>query len=404
MKTWDAIVIGGGAAGFFGAIRLAELRPSARVCILEQGAKVLQKVRISGGGRCNVTHACFDPVDLAANYPRGQKELIGPFHRFQPADTMDWYESRGVRLKIEEDGRVFPVSDDSADIVRCLVRSARKAGVAVHTRHGVADLHADGARFDVGLRDGTRLQARMVLVAPGASRRVWEMLARLGHTIVPPVPSLFTFNIGSAMLRGLAGVSVPMAVVRVPEIRLEAPGPVLITHWGLSGPAVLRLSAWGARRMHELNYRFSIEVDWCGGRVDGEVLGAWRQQHARKKVVANPAFDIPRRLWKGLCTAAGIGPEKNWADLSRAEQADLLGQLTACRLPVQGKSTHKEEFVTAGGVALKEVDFRRFESRVVPGLFLAGEVLDIDAITGGFNFQAAWTGGWLAGSSMAERL
>ena len=407
-KCYDLIVIGGGAAGFFTAIRVGELRPGSRILILEKGSKVLQKVRISGGGRCNVTHACFEPRQLVKNYPRGNRELLGPFHRFQPGDTIDWFEKHGVELKIEPDGRMFPVSDKSATIVDCLTQAALQAGVEVCTSCNVEHIQksATGA-FAITLTGGLAYQTKTVMMAPGSSPRMWQMLSGLGHTIVEPVPSLFTFNCRDPRIAELPGVSVEKVALNVPGTGFSTQGPLLITHWGLSGPAVLKLSAWGARKLHELNYRFDLVVNWTSAYNPEEIkeeLASLRNGQGRRKVVQSVQYALPSRLWRKLCTAAGIDDQKNWADLSKAHLSALAGQLGTCRLAVSGKSTFKEEFVTAGGVALHEVDFRSFESRIIPGLFLAGEVLDIDAVTGGFNFQAAWTGGWVAAQAIAEAL
>ena len=407
-KKYDLIVVGGGAAGFFTAIRVGELRPGSRILILEKGGKVLQKVRISGGGRCNVTHACFEPKELVKNYPRGSRELLGPFHRFQPGDTIAWFENHGVELKIEPDGRMFPVTNDSATIVECLTQAARWAGVQVRTSCNVEQLQKEpDGTFTVTLTGGESFRSKTVMMAPGSSPRMWQLLREMGHSIVEPVPSLFTFNCRDARIAELPGVSVEKAALRIPGTGLSESGPLLITHWGLSGPAVLKLSAWGARKLHALNYRFDLLVNWTGVYNTEEVkeeLASLRNGKGSRKVLQSPRFGLPSRLWRKLCTAAGIDEKKNWADLSKAQLNALVSQLSECRLPVTGKSTFKEEFVTAGGVALHEVDFRRFESKRIPGLFLAGEVLDIDAITGGFNFQAAWTGGWVAGEGVVKYL
>ncbi|MAT55080.1 MAG: aminoacetone oxidase family FAD-binding enzyme [Saprospirales bacterium] len=407
-KKYDLIVVGGGAAGFFTAIRVGELRPGSRILILEKGGKVLQKVRISGGGRCNVTHACFEPKELVKNYPRGSRELLGPFHRFQPGDTIAWFENHGVELKIEPDGRMFPVTNDSATIVECLTQAARWAGVQVRTSCNVEQLQKEpDGTFTVTLTGGESFRSKTVMMAPGSSPRMWQLLREMGHSIVEPVPSLFTFNCRDARIAELPGVSVEKAALRIPGTGLSESGPLLITHWGLSGPAVLKLSAWGARKLHALNYRFDLLVNWTGVYNTEEVkeeLASLRNGKGSRKVLQSPRFGLPSRLWRKLCPAAGIDEKKNWADLSKAQLNVLASQLSECRLPVTGKSTFKEEFVTAGGVALHEVDFRRFESKRIPGLFLAGEVLDIDAITGGFNFQAAWTGGWVAGEGVVKYL
>ncbi len=399
-------IIGGGAAGFFAAITCAEANPACRVTIFERGKNVLEKVRISGGGRCNATHACFDARELVKFYPRGSRELLAPFLQFGPEQTVAWFARRGVPLKTEADGRMFPVTDNSQTIVDCLQRAARQAGVQVRTGARVERLEpaaSTGWRLHLTGTENPLLFDR-VMVASGSNTAVWALLRTLGHTIVDPVPSLFTFNTKDTRLRDLSGLAVPGATLRIPGTKLSAEGPLLVTHWGLSGPAVLRLSAWGARDLHRLDYRFPLEINFSGENNPDEVLKDLQRLKAeggKKQVAANARFGLPLRLWQNLVAAAGIPEEKRWADLDKKQLAALHAQLTAAGFHIAGKSTFKEEFVTAGGVALKEVNFKTFESKMQPGLFLAGEVLDIDAITGGFNFQAAWTGGWLAGQAMA---
>ncbi|MCB0579654.1 MAG: NAD(P)/FAD-dependent oxidoreductase [Phaeodactylibacter sp.] len=402
------IVIGGGAAGFFAAIRCAELNPEAEVTILEAGKDVLSKVKISGGGRCNVTHACFVPKELSKNYPRGERELIGPFHRFCTGDTVEWFEKRGVPTKIEEDGRMFPTTNKSQTIVDCLQESARRAGVEVLLQQRVHRLEppAEGRPHWLAHTKARSYPADTVLVATGSSPAVWKVLAELGHCIVDPVPSLFTFNIRDPRIEGLPGVSVPKAEVKVEGSRLIATGPLLITHWGMSGPAILRLSAWGARELAEKKYSFSIRVNWVNQHVENvrETLNELRQNEPKKQPYARPLFGLPTRLWRSLLAHAGVPEQARWAELSKNATNKLTEELAQGSYAVNGKSTFKEEFVTAGGVDLKEVDFKTFQSKLFPGLFFAGEVLNIDAITGGFNFQAAWTGGWIAGEGMVGGL
>lgn len=404
----DILVIGGGAAGFFAAIRCAELYPDAQVTLLERGKELLGKVKISGGGRCNVTHACFVPKDLVKNYPRGSKELLGPFTRFACGDTMEWFETRGVPLKIEDDGRVFPESDASQSIIDCLLDAARQAGVRIRLHHrtdAILPPAEQGALWKVETSEGP-LFADRVLVASGSNTRIWEQLAALGHTIVPPVPSLFTFNIKDPVIDTLPGLSAPQAEVSIPGTDLTASGPLLITHWGLSGPAILRLSAWGARILAVKQYRFNLRVNWTGLPVaDIEEELEWlRQQYGKRQAAAHPQFGIPTRLWRALCLAAWGERQldSKWGDLNKGMRDKLVNRLAASEFSVNGKSTFKEEFVTAGGVDLREIHFKTFESKLHPGLFFAGEVLDIDAVTGGFNFQAAWTGGWIAGEAMGQ--
>jgi predicted Rossmann fold flavoprotein len=397
-------VVGGGAAGFFAAIACAEASPQCRVTIFERGKAVLEKVRISGGGRCNVTHACFEARELVKNYPRGSRELLGPFMQFGPADTSEWFEQRGVRLKTEADGRMFPLSDSSATIVDCLTRAARLAGVEVRTGARVERIEPapEGWLLQLG-HEAQPLRFHRVLVATGSNPAIWASLRALGHSIVEPVPSLFTFNTKDTRLRELAGLSVPDAALRIPGTSLAASGPLLVTHWGLSGPAILRLSAWGARDLHRTDYRFPLEINFLGKTPAPDVaaqLAEVKTVQGKKTVSAHAQFGLPLRLWQRLTEAAHIPDTQRWADLDKKTLLALAAQLGAATFQIAGKSTFKEEFVTAGGVSLKELNFKTFESRLHPGLFLAGEVLDVDAITGGFNFQAAWTGGWLAGRAM----
>lgn len=402
----DIVIIGGGAAGFFAAITCAEANPACRVTILERGKAVLEKVRISGGGRCNATHACYDARELVKYYPRGSRELLGPFMQFGPEETVEWFARRGVTLKTEADGRMFPVTDDSQTIIDCLQGAARRAGVQVRLGARVENLEPlPSGAWSIRLT-GERepLVADKVMVATGSNPAAWEMLRMLGHSIVEPAPSLFTFNTKDTRLRDLSGVSVPDAALRIPGTKLSAEGPLLVTHWGLSGPAVLRLSAWGARDLQRLDYRFSLEINFLGQMPPTaiqEALQRLKTEEGKKQVETHARFGLPLRLWQSLVAAAAIPAGRRWADLDKKSLADLATQLGAAVFQIAGKSTFKEEFVTAGGVALKELNFKTFESKICPGLFLAGEVLDIDAITGGFNFQAAWTGGWMAGRAMA---
>lgn len=400
-------ILGGGAAGFFAAIACAETNPAAQITILERGKSVLEKVRVSGGGRCNVTHDCPDARELVKNYPRGSRELLAPFLKFGPTDTVAWFERRGVRLKTEADGRMFPTTDDSATIANCLISSAKNAGVSIRTGARAEKLEPlpGGAGWRIWLTGEPQpLVADRVLVATGSNPAIWDLLAGLGHRIVPPVPSLFTFNTKDTRLRDLSGLSVPLAALKISGQKLSANGPLLVTHWGLSGPAVLRLSAWGARILHDADYRFSLIVNWLGETpADAalEKLAAARLDFGKKLVRANPQFGLPARLWENLAQAAGIAADRRWADVDKKSLLALAEQLTSATFQIAGKSTFKEEFVTAGGVDLREINFKTFESRLLPGLFFAGETLDVDALTGGFNFQAAWTGGWLAGRAMA---
>jgi predicted Rossmann fold flavoprotein len=403
------VVAGGGAAGFFAAITCARANGDCDVHIVERGPAPLAKVRISGGGRCNVTNACFDPRVLTAAYPRGARELLGPFHRFQPADTIRWFEERGVVLKTEPDGRVFPVTDSSSTVIDCLLREADDAGVMVHTRLGADGVMTrPGGGFRLALSDGEHFDCEKLLIATGGCRsHAGARLAEsLGHTIEPPVPSLFTFHVAAPWLRELSGVSMESVALSVPAARLAERGALLLTHEGLSGPAVLRLSAWGARSLHAVDYRFVLHVDWLPGRDRESVaaeLASRRDSMPKRLVASSPVHPIPARLWKALTFTAGIAPETRWSELPRTYARALVERIHATELTVSGKSLNKDEFVTCGGVRLSEIDFRTMESRVRPGLYFAGEVLDIDGVTGGFNFQAAWTTGWIAGLAIAGR-
>lgn len=398
------LIVGGGAAGFFAAITMAEMNPDLEVCILEKTNKVLQKVKVSGGGRCNVTHACFDPLELAAHYPRGRKELLGPFHRFMTGDTMSWFEQRGVPLKIEQDQRVFPISNSSQTIIDCLVTSAHKAGVELRLKEAVKAIKKVGSHFEVQT-DRAILTTDFLVVTSGSSPKVWALLEYLGHTIVPPVPSLFTFKIKNKILSDLPGISVPNATVTLVDSLDQSSGPLLITHWGLSGPAVLKLSAFAARRLAELNYLYDVEVNWISMTLEQVLahLDSFKQNHHKQLVGQRSAFEgFPKRLWVKLVTASSIDEAANWAMISKKQLLLLATLLTKTEFRADGKATFKEEFVTAGGVDLKEVNFKNFESKCHTNLFFAGEVLNIDAVTGGFNFQNAWTGAYLAGSYIAN--
>lgn len=402
-NQFDVIVIGGGAAGFFAAINLAEQRSDLRIAILERGKEVLQKVRISGGGRCNATHACWEPKELTQYYPRGRKELLGPFHKFCTGDTVDWFETRGVELKIEEDGRMFPITDSSQTIIDCFETAVKQTGIQVLKSSNVAHIQA----VDEGwLLSGpsNEWSAKSVVMAPGSSKQVWSLLAGLGHHIVEPVPSLFTFNCKDTRLRNMSGLSVANAQVKVLGSALESEGPLLVTHWGLSGPAVLKLSAWGARALHGLHYKFQIEVNFSGLEPDAaaQELKDVFETNARRQVGNTPLFGIPKRLWQSLVPEALAG--QSCAALPVSAQQQLLKAVCAAQFSINGKSTFKEEFVTAGGVDLSEVDFRTMESKLHSGLYFTGEVLNIDAITGGFNFQAAWTTAWLAARAVGSPL
>lgn len=407
MNPQRIVIIGGGAAGFFAAVTCAELARKAEIFIFEKTSRFLSKVKISGGGRCNVTHSCFDARELTTRYPRGERALIAPFKQFQPRDTVAWFAARGVKLKTESDGRMFPMTDSSQTIIDCLLHAARQAGVNLKTNCGVESAARKSCCFELTLANGEKLECDKLLLATGGCRTaaMGQMAVSLGHSLEEPVPSLFSFHIEDPWLRELAGISVEDVEVSVPEMKLHERGPVLVTHWGLSGPAILRLSAWGARAMHERNYRFKLQIDWLPG-FDEEKLAAklqsFRTSHPGRAIVNVQPLPLPARLWEQLVLASGITPTVRWSSLSHSSRRQLIQKLLRTDFRVMGKSMNKDEFVTCGGVALRDVNFKTMESKICPGLFFAGEVLDIDGITGGFNFQAAWTTGWLAGKAMAQ--
>jgi len=397
------IIIGGGAAGFFAAINAAEFNPNLEVIILEGSNKVLQKVKVSGGGRCNVTHACFTPSELIEFYPRGKKELLGPFHQFMTGDTMEWFEKRRVLLKIENDNRVFPESNSSQTIVDCFLESAENVGVKILTSTRVNAIDKQQEKYQI-TTEKNNFEADYLLVATGSNSKVWNMVEKLGHSIIEPVPSLFTFNISNQLLKDIPGISVPNASIKVLNSKLFEQGPLLITHWGLSGPSILKLSAWGALELNAKEYQFEIEVNWLSKKYETilEFLKSTKKQQSKKQVIIRSIFEeIPKRLWEKLVTASQIPVNSQWAQLSNLQLENLAKQLTQSVFKVTGKSTFKEEFVTAGGVDLKEINFKRFESKLHKNLFFAGEILNIDAITGGFNFQNAWTSGWIVANNVS---
>jgi len=470
VKSRRIVISGGGAAGFFAAITCAEAAPDAEVVVLERGPHLLAKVKISGGGRCNITHACFDERSFAAHFPRGERALIAPFKQFQARDTVAWFTARGVPLKTESDGRMFPSTDSSQTIIDCLLNSARKAGVKLMTNCGVERITKKlGGGFEVrvtaanppheppplparrhplprsergrgkgeGALHGSGLQSAnfgwenshpdplpfgkgegefsaefpvlcdKVLLATGGCRTpaLGQLAVSLGHTLKAPVPSLFTFHLETPWLRQLAGVSLEKVEASVGGTRLCERGALLLTHWGLSGPVILRLSAWGARELHNRDYRFPLLVNWLpdlnAERITAEIKARRGRQPARR-IANSPIAPLPARLWEQLVLASGVASDTRWSALSRAAQHKLIQQMLRTEFQVTGKSLNKDEFVTCGGVTLSEVNFKTMESRICPGLFFAGEVLDIDGLTGGFNFQAAWTTGWLAGRALAH--
>ncbi|CAI8372261.1 MAG: Ferredoxin--NADP reductase [Flavobacteriaceae bacterium] len=408
-NAFDVIVIGGGAAGFFAAINLKTKAPNLKVAILERGSQVLTKVKISGGGRCNVTHGEFIPSELSKNYPRGEKELLGPFHTFMTGDTLAWFEERGVNIKMEEDGRMFPVSNTSQTIIDCFLNQIATLGVSLLKEHPVKEIHKLEHSWSVTTNNKTLL-AQKIVIATGSNPKIWNILSALKHTIVPPVASLFTFNIKDQRILDLPGVSSQVSIKVMDQkgkVVLQSEGPLLITHWGMSGPAILKLSAWGARILEALDYTFTIVVNWLLDQNQEDILHRLlklKTKHPKQTIAKYPQFDIPRRLWQSIVKTSGITPVEIWADIPKSKLQNLAQQLTQSYFEVSGKSTFKEEFVTAGGVALEEVNFKTFESRVHPNLYFAGEVINVDAITGGFNFQNAWTSAYIVSKAISQDL
>ncbi len=390
------VIIGGGAAGLFAAIRCKNQAPLAQVILLEKTNQLLAKVRISGGGRCNVTHACFDPVKLVQHYPRGSKELLGPFHYFQPKDTVAWFETRGVSLKIESDGRMFPTTDSSETIIDCLMNAALQEGVEIRKQQRIASIRKTGSQFRIALQEGEIL-ADAILLATGSSSFGHEIAKEFGHEIIEPVPSLFTFNVPSSPLLDLSGISVPNVILTLKNTRFKQQGPLLLTHWGFSGPAVLKLSAWAARELHALSYKATLAINWAAAPNQEIFYQSLLQKKAEHPLQALPPF-LPNNLWTRLLPEITTPLGK----LSNKTLAQIAAKLCADTYAIDGKTTYKQEFVTAGGVDLKGIDFKTMQSRMTPGLFFAGEILNIDGITGGFNFQHAWTSGWIAAQAMGR--
>lgn len=393
-------IIGGGAAGYFTAANLGKELGKQSV-LFEQSSSPLQKVRVSGGGRCNVTHACFDPKELVEFYPRGKKELLSVFHKFQPGDTMDWFESRKVSLKIEEDNRVFPVSDNSMSIIACLMNEVEKNQIEIRLNENVQGISTKENRFLIQTKSRS-CEFEKVIFTPGSSVKSMGILRNLGHKIIKPVPSLFTFNIRDERLKDLMGISFDRAEISVPKLKMEAEGPLLITHWGLSGPGILRLSAWGALEMNRLNYEFEIRINFIQKSKSDSVdfLNEFKTGNAKKLVYKINPFHFPKRFWQRILEVSKIPPDLNYSNLNKNQILNISAELTEGIYKVKGKSTFKEEFVTAGGVDLKEINFKTMESKIVPNLFLAGEILNIDAITGGFNFQACWSEAFLISETL----
>ncbi len=420
---YDVLVIGGGAAGFYAAIHIAETNPKIKIAILERGKEVLTKVKVSGGGRCNVTHAEFDPKELVKNYPRGEKELLGPFHNYASGDTVAFFDSRGISLKIEEDGRMFPTTNSSQTIIDCFTSEAERLGIEVFDRTSVQNiepLHKNANTNWKITTQETTFTANKIVLATGSNLKIWKVLEGLGHTIIPPVPSLFTFNISDERIADIPGVSTTAEVTILGKRNeslglktamkesglLSSDGPLLITHWGVSGPAILKLSAWGARFLEELDYRFRIKVNWVPEYHPNGLLELLMdvKKVERKTIIRTKVLDIPKRLWVNLVKASGISDVTTWSEVTKAQLQSLVDQLTNSIFRVEGKSTFKEEFVTAGGVDLKEINFKSYESKILPNLFFAGEVINVDAITGGYNFQNAWTGAYIAAQGINTSL
>ncbi|MBI4930083.1 MAG: NAD(P)/FAD-dependent oxidoreductase [Bacteroidetes bacterium] len=406
MPKTNAIIIGGGAAGFFSAINCAQIYTDCLVTLLEKTNKLLTKVKVSGGGRCNVTHACFDNSLLVKNYPRGGKELQNVFSRFTTSDTIKWFEERGVKLKTEKDGRMFPSTDNSETIINCLVNESEKSGVKIKLGVDITEINknADGT-FTLNVNGGGSFICDKLIIATGgnAKESAYEWLKKLGHSIVKPVPSLFTFNMPGNSITKLMGVSVPHAGVRVAGTKLETQGALLITHWGMSGPAILKASAWGARQLNELHYDFTALINWLPNYSEKKLREEFtdhKKGNSAKIILNDCPFELPKRLWEYFTNKAGIKPTTRWADQSKQQSNSLIKILLNDEYSVQGKTTFKEEFVTCGGISLKEIDFTTMQSKLVPGLFFAGEVIDVDGITGGFNFQNAWSTAWVAAKNI----
>lgn len=405
MSKPSVLIIGGGAAGFFAACLLAEKHSNIKITILEKDKEVLKKVRISGGGRCNVTHACFEPKDLVTFYPRGEKELYAPFLQFQPKDTIQWFSQNGVALKTEADGRMFPITDSSETIIECFMSICKKQAVDIKLSCRVTAIRKIEAKWEVSMSDKTYLSDYLIVTA-GSSPSIWTILASMGHTVVPAVPSLFTFKVNDKALNELAGISLPMVSVKISTMKHVTAGPIMITHWGLSGPAILKMSAWAAVELHELKYEFDIEVNWICRTYD-DVLAEIKQikeSDAKKQVGNVVMYKIPHRFWMYLLQTSDILSSQQWANITKKQIQDLARNMTKFPLSARGKSTNKEEFVTAGGISLKEVNFKSFQSKIQENLYFAGEVLNIDGLTGGFNFQSAWTGAYLASKDITSKL
>lgn len=403
MKQYDVIIIGGGAAGFFAAINIAELKPELNLVIIERTKDVLSKVKVSGGGRCNVTHAEFEPQELVKNYPRGEKELLGPFHQFMTGNTVEWFQNKGVELKIEDDGRMFPVSNSSQTIIDCFLHETKKFNIEILKSHSVQEIVKQENKWLIKTNQGDCSSVKL-LVATGSNKKVWKMMQDLGHKIVAPVPSLFTFNIKDKRIKDIPGVVAQNVTVKVLKCNLESNGPLLITHWGMSAPAILKLSAFGALELAKRDYNFEIEINFLSQSTEDVLADLKKAKNdlAKKSVLGSSQFQLPKRLWQKLVLASNIATDCRWADVNKIQLESLAYQLTKAVFKVDGKSTFKEEFVTAGGIDLKEINFKTFESKIHKNLYFAGEILNIDAVTGGFNFQNAWTGAYIAAQNISQ--
>ncbi len=406
MVKADVVIIGGGAAGFFAAINSAQLNKGCTVLLLEKSSKLLSKVRVSGGGRCNITHACFDNNALVKSYPRGERELKNVFSRFTTSDTIEWFQKRGVQIKTEADGRMFPESNSSETVIDCLLQEAKSADVQIRLNVDITEINKnEQEEFILKAVNGDLFKCKKLIVATGgnAKEQAYDWLKKTGHTIVKPVPSLFTFNVPNDPITQLMGISVPLAKVKIKTAKLEVEGPLLITHWGFSGPAVLKTSAIGARLLNELNYEFTVAISWLPKHTEEKIrieFSNQRDEQAAKMVINNCPVELPKRLWEHFLIRSGIDKNTRWADLTKKNTTDLINCMLNNEYNVKGKTTFKEEFVTCGGIKLKEINFSTMESKVVPDLYFAGEVMDIDGITGGFNFQNAWSSGWIAANNL----
>ena len=405
--TKELVIIGGGAAGFFCAVSAAKINPQLKITILEKTGKLLAKVKVSGGGRCNVTHACFDILEMSKNYPRGANFVKKTFHQFFTTDIIEWFKQRGVLVKEEQDGRMFPVTDSSQTIVDCLLREVSNFGMEIMMNAEVKKIVIQQKKFMLQFPGGKEKIADFVCIASGGYPKstMFTWLTELGHTIEKPVPSLFTFNLPGHAITKLMGVSVENVSIKISGTKLEQNGPILITHWGLSGPAVLKLSAWGARELAQKNYDFKIVVNWLPAYTEQQLAKKFqslRMEIAAQNVYSKNPLGLPKRLWEFILSNAGVNKERRWADLPSGEANKLVRDLCAGEFAIKGKTTFKEEFVTAGGIKLNEIDHQTMMSKKISNLFFAGEVMNVDGITGGYNFQHAWTSGFIAGKTIAQ--